>query len=72
MSHVAVRHIVTRVAVTNPPAQFGAFSARWPFDSLGLNLMPGTPILYHPGDTTDHTKFTAQDLINLVNRGDIR
>ena len=72
VSHVAVRHIVTRVAVTNPPAMFDGVSADWPFDSLGLNVMPGTPIIYHPGDTTDDTKFTAQDLINLVNRGDIR
>jgi hypothetical protein len=72
VSHVAVRHIVTRAAVTNRPAQFGSISAHWPFDSLGLNVMPGTPILYHPGDTTDDTKFTAQDLINLVARSDIR
>ena len=63
---------VTRVAVTNPPAMFDGVSAHWPFDSLGLNVMPGTPIIYHPGATTDDTKFTAQDLINLVNRGDIR
>jgi hypothetical protein len=72
VSHVAVRHIVTRVAVTNPPAMFDGVSAHWPFDSLGLNVMPGTPIICHPGYTTDDTKFTAQDLINLVNRGDIR
>ena len=57
---------------TNPPAMFDGVSAHRPFDSLGLNVMPGTPVIYHPGDTTDDTKFTTQDLINLVNRGDIR
>jgi hypothetical protein len=71
LSHLAVHHIQTRVAVTNPPAQFGSGTNHWPFDSLGLNVMPGIPIVFKPGTQTDDTKLTAQDLINMVARGDI-
>ncbi len=65
VSHVAVRHVATRVAVADPVSDGRPYSLFWPH-------IPGTLIIYHPGDTTDDTKFTAQDLINLVNRGDIR
>jgi hypothetical protein len=34
-----------------------------------MNLPPGIPILFKPSDTTNDSKFTANDLTQIVARG---
>jgi hypothetical protein len=65
-SHLAVKHIATRVAVANPVPD------HLPFDMLGMNVIPGVLYIFPAGSQTDDTKLTAQDISLMLARGDIK